>query len=273
MCCPTLKDQKMAMKSSDIRPYELVREALHLAQASWKQVAISAGIFALISGLIAVFASGASKEFAQLGQMCGMFAMFLATLTASLVTSARALGVEIPTLASALINDRNFWRYVWGGIVCTFLAGLVMVVALLAGLATMPTIPVPGIKDPSALDLTPIYYAVPVGAVLSMLLSVRLSMLLPAIVVGEKVSVSKSWKRTRGLTAKLAIAAGMALGGFYVLQLLVTNVGGYAFGPEGAPFIETLAAAVRIARNAVEGALVGIVMAKILDDEAVTQPA
>lgn len=262
----------MALKSSDIRPVLLAQQAFSAGRESWKEVAMSAGIFALLSALITVFTPVASREVALFAEMAGMFTMFLATITASLVTSARVLGVEIPALASAMVNDRQFWRYVWGGVVCTFLAGLVAVVVVLGGLSMVPNIPVPGVKDSGTLDLTPVYCAIPVGAILSVLLAVRLSMVLPAVVVGEKVSVSASWRRTRGITMKIALAALVTLGGFYAVELLVKYVGAYALGPDAAPLIATAKAVLRIARSAVEGALAGIVMSHILDEEAVGQP-
>lgn len=261
----------MALKASDIRPIELVREAFATARGSWKQIAFSAGVFALLAALIAIFTSGGSKQLDQTGQLGVMFTMFLATLTASLVTSARALGIEIPTLASALVNDRQFWRYVWGGVVCTFLLGLAMFAVFLGGLSMMPNIPLPGVKSTVPFDPTPLYIAAIVGVILSALLSVRISMVLPAVVAGEKVSVVGSFRRTRGITIKLVLAAIAALGGFYLLQLGVKYGGALSFGPEGSPLVEMVSAVVRIARSAVEGALAGIVMAKILDDEAISQ--
>jgi hypothetical protein len=263
----------MALKSPDIRPTDLVREAFSLARDSWKQVALSAGVFALLAALIAIFTSGGSKAVVQTGQMAVMFTMFLATLTASLVTSARALGIEIPTLASSLVNDRQFWRYVWGAVACTSLVALVVLAVFLGGLSTMPEIPLPGGPLTGTFDPMPLYIAAAAGAVLSALLSVRLSLVLPAIIAGEKVSIVGSWKRTRGITTKLVITAILALGGFYVLQLIVNYAGVKALGLENASLVEGMSAVVRIARNAVEGALAGIVMAKILDHEAVSQAA
>lgn len=265
-----LKDPHMALKSSDIHPFELVREAFSIAKASWKHVMFSAGVFALLAALIAIFTGGASKPLDQVGQMAVMFTMFLATITAALVTSSRALGIEVPTLASALVNDRQFWRYVWGGVVCLFLMGLVVLAIFIAGVAMVPNLPLPGVRNVSEIDLRPLYGAAVVGAVLSALLSVRLSLVLPAVIAGEKVSVAASWKRTRGITVKLALAAVVALGGFYVVGLAVKYVG--AYGMDGSPMVEVLSAAIRIARSSVEGALAGIVMGKILDDEAVSQP-
>lgn len=265
-----LKDPHMALKSSDIHPFELVREAFSIAKASWKHVMFSAGVFALLAALIAIFTGGASKPLDQVGQMAVMFTMFLATITAALVTSSRALGIEVPTLASALVNDRQFWRYVWGGVVCLFLMGLVVFAIFIAGVAMVPNLPLSGVRNVSEIDLRPLYGAAVVGAVLSALLSVRLSLVLPAVIAGEKVSVAASWKRTRGITVKLALAAVVALGGFYVVGLAVKYVG--AYGIDGSPMVEVLSAAIRIARSSVEGALAGIVMGKILDDEAVSQP-
>jgi hypothetical protein len=268
-----LKDPHMALKSPDIRPIDLIREAFALAKDSWKQVALSAGVFALLAALIAIFTSGGSKTVVQTGQMAVMFTMFLSTLTASLVTSARALGIEIPTLASSLVNDRQFWRYVWGAVACTSLVALVVLVVFLGGLSTMPEIPLPGVPLTGTFDPTPLYIAAAVGAVLSALLSVRLSLVLPAIIAGEKVSIAGSWRRTRGITTKLVATAILALGGFYVLQLIVNYGGVKALGLENASLVEGASAVVRIARNAVEGALAGVVMAKILDHEAVSQTA
>lgn len=258
----------MALKPSDIRPIELMKEAFALSRDSWKQVAISAGVFALLAALIAIFTRGGSAALDQAGQMAVMFTMFLATIAAGLVTSARALGIEVPTLASGMVNDRQFWRYVWGGVVCMFLIGIVMLAVFVTGLYMTPNLPLPGIKAAGPFDPTLIYIAAIVGTALSALLSVRLSLVLPAVIAGERVSVAGSWRRTRGITTKLVITAALVLGGFYVLQLGVK----YG-GPAGDPMIEMASAVVRIVRSAVEGALAGIVMAKILDDEAVNQPA
>jgi hypothetical protein len=259
----------MALQSSDIRPIELAKEALLLAKDSWKQVGISAGVFALLAGLIAVLTGNSVQVVALVGSSTASFAMFLAALTAGLVTSARALGIDIPPLASAMMNERQYWRYVGGGIACMFVSSMLGFIAFMIVMTIGGQVPSAGVASTQELAAPVMFASFGLAAVATGLMSIRLFMVLPAVVAGEKISLTESWKRTKGITIKLAIAIAISLGGFFALQLLVRYFGAHLFGAEGLPMVEMTNAVLRIARGAVEGAVAGLVMAKILDQEAI----
>ncbi|NTF18120.1 hypothetical protein G6L37_06855 [Agrobacterium rubi] len=254
----------MAIRPSDIRPLELARNSIHTSRQSWLQILFAGGIFVLLAQLIIFFSrTSGIPTIVYLGDNVGSFTMFLATVAVSLVTSARVLGIQIPYLPSALINDRFFWRYVWGALVCAFLGGLAALACIGIGMAVI-------LDDPAKLVFTtPVYAAGVVACLVWLVVYTRLFMLLPAVVVGEKVSPVASWKRTRGIALKVGLAIVLAVGGFVIGEQLLRFIAGKSGDPATAVLLTSLSVGVKLFRCAVEGALAGYILNSILDEEEI----
>lgn len=257
----------MAINPAEIRPIELATDAIVTSRDSWLQIVFAGGIFVLLAQLIIYMTKMSGVEaLAGLGAMTGSFAMFLSTVAVSLVTCARVLGVQIPYLPSALINEKQFWQYVWGALLVAFLAMLAM--GACVGVGSFMVIGT-GVSDTqNALRSLPLIISGLVGAVLWFGVYTRLFVLLPAVVVGEKVSPKASWKRTSGLAAfKIALAIVVSLGVFVIAEYMLKGAARYSGDPSLVVVLESLSVFFKLFRCAVEGALAGMVFLLIRRNE------
>lgn len=257
--------KKMAIRPSDIRPLELAANSFVAVRESWVQILFAGGIFVLLSQLIVFFTkSSGIPAMVEMGNFAGSFTMLLATVAVSLVTCARVLGVQIPYLPSALINDRYFWKYVWAALVCSFLSVLAALACVLVASFVVPL--------SAGLDFysVPFLFTAGFAAVAWFIVYVRLFMVMPAVAIGEKVSLSASLRRTRGVSLKVALSVVIALGGFIVAEYVFKGAAPYGGDPASSALLNSLAVVLKLVRCAVEGALAGFIFKKALEAEAVT---
>lgn len=253
----------MAISSTDIHPVALAREAVQTVRESWLQVTFAGGIFVLLSLLIRFLAGTTDvREMVFMGDAAASFSMFLATLAAALVTSARVLGVDIPYLPSALINERYFWRYVWRGVICLMVVGSVVAVCSFVGFSFV-----------EGRDFRPFYAGAAAGALLSGFLYVRLSMMLPGAAAGEKVSLTASWRMTRGIWIRIGLAMVLALGGFLAGEFLLKGLSALTADPASHLVLAGFGIFLKIVRCAVEGALAAQIFLAVLSSQETSASA
>jgi hypothetical protein len=262
----------MAINPKDIRPTDLARQAYSIALQSWQRVAFAGGVFALIASFVPAVASlFATYGFGQIGTFTSIFIMLLASLSAAMVTSARVLDVEVAYLPSALIHERLFWRYVLAGLVCPLLIIALFLGAFVVVSSNLPenfaSLARAGKLNLFTSDYLLLHAAIIAAVVGMVVLTVRLSLMLPAVVIGEKVSVGKSWRRTRGIAWRLLLAMATALMPFYLATYIVRLASAAQTDPTGFIFYKTLSVVITLSKAAVEGALFGLVMLSVIEAE------
>jgi len=253
----------MAIRPSDIRPLELATDSFVVVRESWVQILFAGGIFVLLSQLIVFFTkSSGVPAMVEMGNFGGSFTMLLATVAVSLVTCARVMGVQIPYLPSALINDRYFWKYVWAALVCAFLSLLAAAACVLVASFVVP------LSTGLNFYSTPFLVTAGFAAVAWFVVYIRLFLVLPAVAIGEKVSLSASLRRTRGVSLKVALSVVIALGGFIVAEYIFKGAAPYGGDPASSAILNSLAVVLKLVRCAVEGALAGFIFMKVIDNES-----
>lgn len=267
----------MAINPKLIRPLKLTGRAFGIARDSWQKVAFAGGVFAVIAAAITYFGGlSGDPATAQLVGSFGSLVMLLAGISASLVTSTVALGLKKAYMPSILIKDRAFWRYVWAGIACILIIGAIAGGIIMAGMASVPGDIFHRLSTApnSVLTLTylPAFVAVVLGVLAIVVLSVRLSLMVPAAAAGEKVSLTSSWRRTRGIFFRLLLATAVSSAPFYAALVLLNRAVDQFSDPVAVAAVGFMAVIVKLAKAAVEGALGGLVMVEILKVEAEATP-
>lgn len=260
----------MALTATDIRPLELATNAIVTAKDSLLQIAFAGGIFAIMSQLIVYIArASGSTAMVGFGDMASAFCMFLATVAVSIVTMAKVLGIETPYLPSALINEKPFWKYVWASVVVSFLP--VAAAVVVAGVGHSVIV---GVVGKLGSFMAPQYLGLFAFALICWsVVYLRLFLVLPAVLSGEKTSPSASWKRTSGIAMKLSLAIGLAVGAFVAAEFVLNAAAKFYGDPASGVLMNILATASKLFRCAVEGALAGSVFALLQGKQDVTEEA
>lgn len=152
--------------------------------------------------------------------------LFFATAITSLVGSATLLGQSIPLSLRGLFIHRQFWVYVYALFLYWALPGLAASTGFLVGIGFYLTA-----FDPDAFltaeseraMLAVMFSSIP-AVVASAYVTARLSLLLPAIAAGEKLSIASAWNRSTGNVMKIAGAFLVALGVLFVCQQLIVEM-------------------------------------------------
>lgn len=247
----------------EFNPLDISREAYRIVAAEKSRLLFSGGIFYLFACLL-LFLTKASgdKTIMALGDFGYTAAMFLGCQAVALLACARAIGVETPFLPSALVNDRTFWRFVGATLLGTLLASLTGLVFILLAGATVP--------DPKTVtsflqpDVLPGLALLVVGALAAAWVALKATLMAPAALIGEKVSIRASWRRTKGMEFRLLASLVLVAALLMVLQSVSRGYAAHVGSPEIQVLSALFSTIVRLVQAAACGALAGLVFARVV---------
>lgn len=256
----------MTASRIEFNPLDISREAYRIVAAEKTKLMFAGGIFYLFACLLLFFAKAAGDErLALLGDYGYSAAMFLGCQAVAMIACARALGVETPFLPSALVNDRTFWRFVGATIAGAAAAGFVTLLFLVGASAAVP--------DPSTVtsffqaDVVPVLLILVAGGVAAAWVALKATLMAPAVLLGEKISIRASWKRTRRMEFRLIAALVLTAALLVVLQSLARGYAAYVGAPELKVISALFSTVLRLVQAAACGALAGLVFARVIHAE------
>lgn len=187
---------------------QTVIESFELAKASLGPSFLLAGPVALAGFGLLLLPLGVPVLYAP--ALYGYLALLmLTTLAAAIVPQAMASGVAAPSHAIKLVTVRAFWVYLGSSFAC-FLIPLLAAAVPASFAISDPSLLVGG--DPEALAWLALSIAIWTW------LTLRLSLVLPAIAAGEPFSLRRSWRLTRGNTAAIGVCLLLAVVPVSLLQ-------------------------------------------------------
>jgi hypothetical protein len=185
--------------------------------------------------------------------------LFFATAITSLVGSATTLGQPVPLTLRGLVGERQFWVYVYALFISWALPVLAAFFGFSLGLAAYLTALDTDAFSTYERSYAALAFASLPAALASAYITARLSLLLPAIAAGEKLSLSAAWRRSTGNVMKIAAAFLAAVGVFFLFQKLIVEMAQLA----SATFIAVVASLAIIAVTFCQALINGTVAGSI----------
>jgi hypothetical protein len=246
----------------EFNPLDISREAYRIVATEKTKLLFAGGVFYLFACLL-LFVTKASgdKSLTALGEYGYSAAMFLGCQAVAMIACAKALGVETPFLPSALLGDRTFWRFVGATLAGTTVAFLTGLAFLIVAAVIVP--------DPKALtsisqpEIAPVLAILGIGALVAGWVALKATLMAPAILLSEKVSVRASWRRTRRMEFRLLAALVLTAALLIVLQSLSRGYASYVGSSELQVLAALFSTVVRLIQSSACGALAGLVFARV----------
>lgn len=250
----------------EFHPLDISREAYTIVMSEKAKLLFAGGVFYLFACLVLFFARASGEPvMVALGDFAYSATLLLGCQAVAMVACAKALGISTAFLPSALISDRTFWRFVGASVASTtasLLTGLVFII----GAAVI--VPAPkllfSISEPrlfAALAL------VAGGALAAGWVALKTSLMTSAVLVGEKVSIRASWRRTGGMEFRYLAALVLVSALLIVLQSLGRGYASYMGSIELVVLAELFGTVMRLVLAAVCGALAGLIFARVVEFE------
>lgn len=256
----------MMNRRIEFNPLDVSREAYRVVMAEKTKLLFAGGVFYLFACLI-LFCARASGEpvLGALGDFAYSAALLLGCQAVAMVACAKALGISTAFLPSALVSDRTFWRFVGAsaaGTTACLLAGFVFLVgAAMIVPAPKMLLSISGPRLFAALAL------VAAGALAAGWVALKTSLMTAAVLVGEKISIRASWKRTGGMEFRYLAALVLVSALIIVLQSLSRGYASHVGLPELVVLAELFGTVMRLVLAAVCGALAGLIFARVVEFE------
>lgn len=249
----------MAQGRIDFNPVEITREAFQIVRDSALQIAFAGGIFYLLACVVVLVSRMMMTEgFLRIGDLGFTVISSLAGISVCMVTSARALGVTVPFLPSQLIHERQFWKFVLGWIIVGFLTAIPTLLGVASAVYLMP--PQDSVTSFFDRALLPAAVSVGAGLIVTIIVAMRLSLMLPAIVIGEKISPLVSWQRTGPIFWKVLAASILTISLLVVLQSLVQGWSQQTQDPSLQMIASVVSTVISLVKYSAVGALYGLIM-------------
>lgn len=200
----------MTANSSRITAMATAWEAFGVAFDSLPSAISTAGI-PMVAAL-AVFMAGAFSGDAAVAGVATIG--FVAALVCSawavtIVSQAKALGVDIPLQPGAIFLKARFWKFAGASVACFLIPTAIMVLTI--GLSAAAPSGSPGLSSVALLA----------GLAASFYVSLRLFLVLPAIVAGHPFSLAASWRLTGGSVLPIAGSLFLCLLPVSILESLI----------------------------------------------------
>jgi hypothetical protein len=245
---------------------EITREAYRIVIAEKGRLLFAGGVFFLFSLVLKLFAEASgSPAIVAFGADAAGIAKALGAIACGMLACANAIGVHAPFLPSAIINHRPFWGYVLATIVVFF---SIVAATFLSAFLTMPLVGfLQAVSDGEVLSVILVFMFYILAGFAGVWASVNGSLVAPAKLAGERISIRGSWVRTKGMGFRLLAAYALAIFPFVVLTILAGFCRGRAGSLEVMMLLSILISLINFTSVAVWGALSGAVFARVVQVE------